>query len=79
MDRGTYRPDDFVTIRCACSVGHASSLQLHVTYAASGTARALARACDSRASITRSAWSATRSSPRTRSGAKPYSFLSRPS
>ena len=47
-------------------------------YAASGMVRARASADESRASITRSAWSATRSSPRTRSGAKPYSFSSRP-
>jgi hypothetical protein len=47
-------------------------------YAASGTARTRASACDRRASITRSAWRATRSKPRTRSGARPYSCFKRP-
>jgi hypothetical protein len=47
-------------------------------YAASDTARALARAKLRRASIVRSAWSGTFSSPRTRSGASPYSFSSLP-
>src|SRR5205085_2258114 len=39
--------------------------------------RGLASACDSRASIVKSAWSATRSGRRTRSGPRPYSFLPR--
>lgn len=47
-------------------------------YAASGTARARASAEASVARIVRSACSCTRSRPRTRSGARPPSFLSRP-
>ncbi len=45
----------------------ASTLFVRMAYAASGTDRARLSACESRANMQRSAWSATRSIPRTRS------------
>ncbi len=74
---GAIFPAELVGEEGLCEQCGARATPLSLSYAASGTALALASARLARASIVRSAWSALGES-RMRSGVSAYSFLKRP-